>query len=592
MKNLKIAGKLVVSFSIILAVMLGTILISFLSLNTVYSQVERYRDEALPSTISIWTIRRYNVSLQRYMALLPSADTAEEKQAYYDKIASEQAGLEAQLEELKKFSVAQGEDVAKMYEILNTNDEYQQQLIALSQEGTPQAAMQAREILTKQYVPNATQVGDVVNNISDSITNDMQALNQQANSTKELSTLLLIGSLVASIGFCVVVIIMITRSIARPVREIQLATQKLAAGDLNAQLNYRSKDELGILSDNTRVLVQNLQKYIHDISHQLNRMADGDMTSTITMQYEGDFSPIQASMQHIQKSLNDTLLQIHQAADQVSAGSSQVASGAQSLSQGATEQASAVAELATTITEISDQVKTNADNAKQAEQMVSETADEITLSNDQMKQLVTAMNEISRTSGEIGKIIKTIDDIAFQTNILALNAAVEAARAGASGKGFAVVAEEVRNLAGKSAVAAKDTTTLIENSLRAITSGSEMVNQTEESLQSIMTKSARFAELVKEITQASLMQSAALEQTSSGVDQISSVVQSNSATAEESAAASEELSSQSEHLKGLVSHFKLHGSSAGISLHNSSQALQLEGSKPGSVTASGDLGKY
>lgn len=234
-----------------------------------------------------------------------------------------------------------------------------------------------------------------------------------------------------------------------------------------------------------------------------------------------------------------------------------MAAGAQALSQGATEQAASVEELTATIVEVSDDLKNSAAGAHHARQLSEEAGQDVAANNSQMQSLMAAMKEISQTSHEIGKIIKTIDDIAFQTNILALNAAVEAARAGASGKGFAVVADEVRNLAGKSAEAAKNTTALIESTLSAIETGRTLTNGTADSLDRVVEKTHRVDEQVRQIAEDMEREAYAVQQIAAGVDQISAVVQTNSATAEESAAASEELAGQASLLKEQIGRFQL-----------------------------------
>lgn len=275
------------------------------------------------------------------------------------------------------------------------------------------------------------------------------------------------------------------------------------------------------------------------------------------MDYLGEFASIKASGNKIIGTLNDALSQIHRASNQVASGSEQVSSGAQSLSQGATEQASSIEELAATINELSEQVKQTAQNSSDINVLIEAAGNGVEGSNQQMKEMMSAMTRINESSSEIEKIIKTIEDIAFQTNILALNAAVEAARAGTAGKGFAVVADEVRSLASKSAEAAKDTTVLINHSLEAVAEGNRIARETQISLLNVVEKAQKITVGMAKITEAASMQAEGIAQVTTGVDQISSVVQTNAATAEESAATSQELSSQSSLLKDLVGRFRL-----------------------------------
>ncbi|MGE4213248.1 MAG: methyl-accepting chemotaxis protein, partial [Anaerotignaceae bacterium] len=320
-----------------------------------------------------------------------------------------------------------------------------------------------------------------------------------------------------------------------------------------------SKDEVGILANSTREIVENLTAVIKETDRRLAGLADGDLTSESDMVYPGDLAQLKVSMDRIFSDLNMSLGQINQSSEQVSSGSGQVSAAAQALSQGATEQASSIEELSATINDISIHIKQNADNALKANELAKQSGDALQIGSRQMEDMVNAMTEISQTSGEIGKIIKTIDDIAFQTNILALNAAVEAARAGQAGKGFAVVADEVRNLAQKSAEAAKNTTELIENTVHAVDNGRKIADGTAESIAVVVEKSEAVVENLKKITNASVEQADSIAQVTQGVEQISGVVQTNSATAEESAASSEELSSQAQLMKDLVGKFKLKG---------------------------------
>ena len=350
----------------------------------------------------------------------------------------------------------------------------------------------------------------------------------------------------------------VASGIANPVRDMSERIQRLSEGDLTSDISVIDrKDEIGTLNQSLINTVNFLREYITEISAVLGKISNGELNVDIEKEYIGDFVSIKDSMEKIAASLTDTMIEIKNRSDQVAIGSDQVSSGAQALSQGATEQASSIEQLSASIIEISDQVRSNAVNANNATSLVESVGKEIDRSNIHMQEMIRAISEISDKSAQIGRIIKTIDDIAFQTNILALNVAVEAARAGAAGKGFAVVADEVRNLAGKSAQAASETTELIESSISAVLNGTRIADETAESLSSVVTGASKITSLMQDISKASNEQANSIGQVTQGIEQISGVVQTNSATAEESAAASEELSAQAQLLNSLVSKFKM-----------------------------------
>ncbi len=351
------------------------------------------------------------------------------------------------------------------------------------------------------------------------------------------------------------------RKIGSSIRGCTERIEKLAVGDLTSPVpEVRSKDETGRLSEATKTVVSNLNNIIGDIGRILEAMSTGNLnvhTAENERFYVGDCQKLLHYVRDINHKLSATMSDISTASEQVAAGSDQVSAGAQALSQGATEQASSVQELAATINVVSDMINENSNDSEKANNLTTEAASQLSEASNKMQSLIGAMNEISNSSAETKNIIKTIEDIAFQTNILALNAAIEAARAGDAGKGFAVVADEVRNLAAKSAEAAQNTTQMIEGTVTAIENGSNLVNQTAEMMNEAVTSASQVTELNGKIATSAKEASDSLKQISVGIDQISNVVQTNSATAEESAAASEELSAQAATMKSLVGAFTL-----------------------------------
>lgn len=358
----------------------------------------------------------------------------------------------------------------------------------------------------------------------------------------------------------VLIILLVRRIIGKPVTELNYVAGRIAEGDLNQKINYHSKDELGELSDNfgkTVVRLRDYVDYIDEISEKLQDIARGDLAFTLSHDYVGEFMKIKESLEGISRAFNETMGQINTAASQVAEGAGYVSEGAQTLSIGSAQQSEAVENLATHISEVSYGIQKTAQGAKKASEISQKVGSNILDSNEKMQHMNAAIQKISAKSTEIHNIIKTIEDIAFQTNILALNAAVEAARAGEAGKGFAVVADEVRNLASKSSEAAKDTTALIDQTVEAVEEGSGLAKETADSMMAVVENADEVNKLIEGIAEYSAKQAAATEEVIRGINQISDVVQSNMSTAEKSAAASEELSGQANMLRGLVSKFRL-----------------------------------
>ena len=405
----------------------------------------------------------------------------------------------------------------------------------------------------KPYVDMRLATMDLNDRLNESATLFNSEIQKVFAKTKSLTTV----SRVIFITISLSIAYFVVKSLKTPIKELEEAAHKMAKGDFDININYKSMDELGVLSKSIKDLANKTQDVINDTVYNLEEVASGNFDVIPNVEYVGVFKRIENAISQITIDLSNTINKINISSIEVSNTSNDVLNGAQILAQGSTEQSLAVQNLSDTINNISTQINNTAENAKKANDLSTSAGHEMQEGNEQMKQMVKAMDDISFASKEIEKIIKTIEDIAFQTNILALNAAVEAARAGSAGKGFAVVADEVRNLAQKSSEAAKNTSSLILNSLEAVDRGNQIVSDTANSLERIVITTNEAIELVDEIAKASENQAASIDDISYVIQQISDVVQTNSKTSEESAHSSEELNSQAKILKSLIENFKL-----------------------------------
>ena len=446
--------------------------------------------------------------------------------------------------------------ISQMSELSNTLVPLEEAAMNNALSGNTDLAIQY--VFGDEYTTNLTQIQSLQSQFLEAIdtrlTNEIEQ--QQRNIVMIQIAMIIFVAII--IVFQIFSTFFIKKKVISPLQSVRNEMLEFAKGNLSATSAIEAdSSELGMLVYSVNKMRNQLKKYISDIRESLMKIAQGNLNFEPEFEYVGDFAQIQTSMKEISDSLRDTFEEIDTAANQVAMGADQVSIGAQALSQGATEQASAIEELSATAQDISNKISINAEHTKSADEHGKSAGEQLNSSSQKMQELVVAMDVINQKSNEIQRIVKTIDDIAFQTNILALNAAVEAARAGTAGKGFAVVADEVRNLAGKSAEASKTTQELIKDSVAAVAQGCVLVEDTANALQKASEFTEEVTAAISVIATASTEQAQTILQVTQGIDQISSVVQTNSATAEEDAAASEELSGQASKLKKLIEKFKM-----------------------------------
>ena len=538
---------MVIAFLSIILLYVVTVTVAIVNVETISSRMEAIYADQFANVQSSLRMTASLRAVGRNIAILAATEGLVDEDAYLQNTRELIRDEEAALSELSTGYITAPEKMKELNEKFQTLADTRARIMTLLEAGENEKVL---SLYADEYLPRSNDVRTVLSEVADRSAEETAASIETEHHSNHRVIILLVILSAACIGATILICVMVTRNIVRPINEVKEAANTISNGHLNIALSYRSRDELGQLADDIRHTAQVLYSYVTEIQSGLTALGNGRLNYSSDVEFRGDFVAVGNGLKEISRLLRNSLQQINSSAEQVSNSS-------QALAQGASEQAGSIEELAVSINEIAQSVKDNADSAVDSSRQAALVGQKLEECDGQMETLMKSIHEVKNNSGQITGIVRQIEDIAFQTNILALNAAVEAARAGEAGRGFSVVAEEVRRLATKTTGASKLTAELIEKNSDAVSDGMKAVNVTAQTLKASVEGARQVSHKMDKISETSVQQADAITQIRKSVELISEIVQGNSATSEESAAASEELSAQAQLLKELVEKFEL-----------------------------------
>lgn len=553
-RDMKVGKKLILAFVSILILYAATVAGAISSVKNMGSTLEDFYNSPYQVVSTSLNMKAAVQGVGRTLLLLAVEDAGDRTEDYFNQIEEYVQTMKDGLPILEANEAGDKNLIIDVSDKLEELRPYRDEVADLLREKRNGEAFQ---LYKSDYEPRARLLRSALTELADQT---LVEANEYLDKSRQVEKVMIVVLL--SMGGVLILVVFgvwygITQSITVPVRKIQNAAKDVSEGHLGTVLDYQAQDELGQLAASIRDTVSTLSIYISEMEKTLTAIGEGKLNYSSELTFKGDFLAVNKAMDRISQILRSSMQQINNSAEQVAGGAEQMSNGAQILSQGASEQASSIEELAVSINDISESVSQNAEHAVKSSELADQVGNQVLDSNQQMREMVGAIEEIKQNSKEISGIVKEIEDIAFQTNILALNASVEAARAGEAGKGFSVVANEVRRLASKTTDASKATADLIYRNAQTVQEGMAAANETARSMMQVVDGMQAVTAMVERISDTSVQQADAVVQIRKSIEQISDIVQGNSATSEESAAASEELSAQAQLLKSLVEKFEI-----------------------------------